>query len=168
VDALGNPRINVSNGTPIIDIGAYEFMGPYWVCTRDTIHDYVGITYSPTHFVNDLDITNTGTIHLDPGVSFLAQNNSIIRVQGSIDAPGTENSGILFSTTSGNNSWYGFSFTGGLSMGSSIFKNCSFMNGRAYPDLSHAGNDASNGGVMFINAYPKFSSIIVHSIITKH
>ncbi len=154
VDALGNPRINVSNGTPIIDIGAYEFMGPYWVCTRDTIPDYVEITYSPTYFVNDLNVTNTGTLHLDPGVSFLAQNNSMIKVKGSVDAPGTENAGISFSTALENPSWYGFSFEGGISAGSSTFQHCSFSNGKAYSGTIHTGHDASNGGVMYINGYP--------------
>lgn len=153
-DALGNPRINVSNGTPIIDIGAYEFMGQYWVCTRDTIPDYVEITYSPTHFINDLNVTNTGTLHLDPGVSFLAQNNSMIKVNGSVDAQGTETAGISFSTAPGNPSWYGFNFEGGISAGSSTFLHCSFSNGKAYSGTIHTGHDASNGGVMYINGYP--------------
>ncbi len=154
VDALGNPRINVSNGTPIIDIGAYEFMGPYWVCTRDTIPDYVEITYSPTRFINDLNVTNTGTLHLDPGVSFLAQNNSMIKVNGSVDAQGSETAGISFSTAPGTPSWYGFNFEGGISAGSSTFQHCSFSNGKAYSGTIHTGHDASNGGIMYINGYP--------------
>ncbi|MCB5253096.1 MAG: hypothetical protein LHW51_09000 [Candidatus Cloacimonetes bacterium] len=154
VDAMGNPRINANNGTPIIDMGAYEFVEPYWVCTRDTIPDYVEITYSPTHFFNDLQVTNTGTLHVDPGVSLLAQNNSMIMVSGSIEALGTENSGIVFSTTPGNDAWYGFSFKGEPSMGSSAFTHCAFLNGKAYPDGSHSGSDASNGGLMYIDGYP--------------
>jgi len=154
LDAMGNPRINVNNGTPIIDIGAYEFMGPYWVCSRDTIADYVEITYSPTHFINDLDITNTGSLHLDPGVSFLAQDNSMIKVKGSIHAEGTESAGIIFNTAPGNPSWYGFSFEGGLSTGSSTFMHCSFSNGYACSDLTPLIPDGINGGVMYIDGYP--------------
>ncbi|MFA5667156.1 MAG: choice-of-anchor Q domain-containing protein [Candidatus Cloacimonadaceae bacterium] len=153
VDVIGNPRINVNNGTPIIDIGAYEYMGPYWEFTRDIIPDYVEITYSPTHFINDLEVTSTGTLHIDPSVSFLASNNSMIKVLGSIDAQGTDTSRITFSTAPGNNSWYGFSFEGGLSAGSSRFLHCSFSNGKAYSDLTPIDHDAVNGGVMYINGY---------------
>ncbi len=154
VDVIGNPRINVNNGTPIIDIGAYEYMGPYWEFTRDRIPDYVEITYSPTHFINDLEVTSTGTLHIDPSVSFLASNYSMIKVLGSIDAQGTDTSGITFSTAPGNNAWYGFSFEGGLSAGSSTFLHCLFSNGKAYSDRTPISHDEVNGGVMYIDGYP--------------
>ncbi|MDD3535225.1 MAG: choice-of-anchor Q domain-containing protein [Candidatus Cloacimonetes bacterium] len=153
MDVLGNPRINTNNGTPIIDIGAYEFMGAYWVCTQDTISGIVRITYSPTHFINDLEVKNESTLHIDSGISFLAANNSMIKVFGSIEAQGNKTSPINFSTAPGNNSWYGFSFEGGQSAGSSIFEYCSFSNGKAFPDATHTEPIASNGGMMYIDDY---------------
>lgn len=154
LDVRGNPRINASNGTAIIDIGAYEYKGPFWEYTGTTIDDWVDITYSPTRFINNLEVINTGTLHIDPGVTFLAQNNSMIIVRGSIDAPGTENSRIVFSTAPENPSWYGFRFLSGFSSSSSIFTYCTLKNGKAYGELTNLDEDTSNGGAFYIDGYP--------------
>jgi PKD repeat protein len=131
------------------------------------------VAYSQTVFVNeniqtdthwdaeivrvtgDIEVGPGALLTIAPGTQVVADEFVTILVYGTVQAIGSENDSIRFTSTT-SAGWDGLSFIGGYESDSSIFEFCSFKN--AY-QVYWSGDDA---GVLTIDGYSKFR--VSHSL----
>ena len=161
-DILGNYRMTQDHGIPIIDIGAYEYIGEYIIVNQDEIDkvDYFGkrfISYSPAHITFDLVIDQIDGIdqilEISPKTTFKFNDAFGIDVTsvGRLLAQGNENEEIIFTSIT---NWGGIRYNGNSSVDNLEY--CLFENG-----------ESTNGGTLNLESVSGLS-LINCSFLNNH
>ena len=153
-DILGSLRITQGHGRPIVDIGAYEYIGEYIVVNQYEIDkvDYYNkrfISYSPAHITSNLliyDYLFSQVLEISPNTTFEFDESLYIKVSpsGRLLAQGNVNEEITFTSASYASYWGGIRYD--RTEITDNLEYCLFNNGKT-----------TNGGAILIDAVINFN-----------
>lgn len=111
----------------------------------------------PYYYDSELRITETGSLLISAGVSFLGNTNAWISVNGKLKANGTPSQPVVFSNIPSSDYWQGINFNDNAIDTACILTNCKFT-GANYSNYNNRNSEISRCAVEIMKSSPTFDN----------